>query len=91
MNHKDDSQADFEAQALRDRIAGLESQLQSQQSMIERLQSRQSEITDDARCAAAVRQLHASNERFQQFVENIREVFWIASADGQEIVFISPG
>jgi diguanylate cyclase (GGDEF)-like protein/PAS domain S-box-containing protein len=35
-------------------------------------------------------ELQESEERFRQMAENIREVFWMAGHDGQEILYISP-
>ena len=84
MSHQSDSITELEAQALRDRIAALEAQLQSQRALIENLQAAEPSVTDDVKLAD-------SNERFRQLVENIKEVFWICSADGNEIVFVSPG
>ncbi len=34
--------------------------------------------------------LRESEEKFRQLAENIREVFWITSADGQEVLYVSP-
>jgi PAS domain S-box-containing protein len=34
--------------------------------------------------------LHESEERFRQLAENIQEVFWMSSPDGDEILYISP-
>lgn len=34
--------------------------------------------------------LHESEERFRQLAENIQEVFWMSSPDGNEILYISP-
>jgi two-component system cell cycle sensor histidine kinase/response regulator CckA len=38
----------------------------------------------------AEEQLRQSEERFRQLAENIQEVFWITSADGYELVYLSP-
>ncbi len=35
-------------------------------------------------------QLAESEERFRQLAENIEEVFWITSADGNEMLYVSP-
>jgi PAS domain S-box-containing protein len=35
--------------------------------------------------------LRASEERFRQLVENIREVFWLSNVEKTEIVYVSPG
>jgi PAS domain S-box-containing protein len=34
--------------------------------------------------------LRDSEERFRQLAENISEVFWLASADGQQVLYVSP-
>jgi PAS domain S-box-containing protein len=34
--------------------------------------------------------LHASEERFRQVTENIREVFWMTNLDKSEMIYISP-
>ena len=35
--------------------------------------------------------LQASEEKFRQLAENIREVFWIGSPDWNKIFYVSPG
>lgn len=35
-------------------------------------------------------ELRASEERFRQLTEHLAEVFWITSADGKEMIYISP-
>ena len=35
-------------------------------------------------------ELHASEERFRQVAENIREVFWLSTADLSNVLYISP-
>ena len=39
---------------------------------------------------AAKRSMEESELRFRQLAENIREVFWLANADGSEMIYISP-
>lgn len=34
--------------------------------------------------------LRTSEERFRQMAENIREVFWLTSADGRQTIYVSP-
>lgn len=34
--------------------------------------------------------LRASEERFRQLAENVHEVFWMTSADGQKFLYVSP-
>jgi PAS domain S-box-containing protein len=41
--------------------------------------------------AVAKAELHESDERFRQVVENIGEVFWMTSLDKTEMLYISPG
>lgn len=38
----------------------------------------------------AVEELRASEERFRQLTENIREVFWMTSADLEQVLYVSP-
>jgi two-component system, sensor histidine kinase and response regulator len=45
------------------------------------------DVTPRIEAEQAMRQ---SDERFRQLAENIREVFWITSADGRETVYVSP-
>jgi PAS domain S-box-containing protein len=45
------------------------------------------DITDRKRAELA---LQASEEKFRQLAENIREVFWMTNATGDEILYISP-
>lgn len=40
---------------------------------------------------ASEKKLSEREERLQQLTENIKEVFWIISADGNEMIYISPG
>ena len=47
----------------------------------------QAEVTGRIRAEEALRE---SEARFRQLAENIREVFWITSADGQDVIYISP-
>ena len=37
------------------------------------------------------RELRESEERFRQFAEHIREVFWMTTADKRRMIYISPG
>jgi len=45
------------------------------------------DVSDRKRAEEAARR---SEERFRQLAENIREVFWITSLDGDEMVYVSP-
>ncbi len=38
----------------------------------------------------ALEELRASEERFRQLTENIREVFWMTSADFEQVLYVSP-
>jgi PAS domain S-box-containing protein len=38
----------------------------------------------------AEQDLRNSEEKFRQLAENVREVFWVAAPDGEEIVYVSP-
>ncbi|RMG35971.1 MAG: PAS domain S-box protein [Planctomycetota bacterium] len=38
----------------------------------------------------ALESLRESEERFRQLAENIREVFWMTSADGERVLYVSP-
>jgi len=38
----------------------------------------------------AEQQLRESEQRFRQLAENISEVFWITSADGRQMIYVSP-
>ncbi|HYG76353.1 MAG TPA: PhnD/SsuA/transferrin family substrate-binding protein [Planctomycetota bacterium] len=38
----------------------------------------------------AMAELHASEERFRQLAENIRQVFWISNPETSEILYVSP-
>jgi PAS domain S-box-containing protein len=46
------------------------------------------DVTDRKHAEEAVR---ASEEKFRQLTENIREVFWVSNATAREILYISPG
>ncbi|MBI5929367.1 MAG: GAF domain-containing protein [Chloroflexi bacterium] len=45
------------------------------------------DITDRRK---ALEELRASEERFRQLTENIREVFWMTSADFSQVLYVSP-
>ncbi len=45
------------------------------------------DVTDKKRAEQAARQ---SEDRFRQLAENIREVFWITSLNGAEMIYVSP-
>ncbi len=46
-----------------------------------------SETVDRQHSAAGMKR---NEERFRQLAENIDEVFWIASADGEQLIYVSP-
>ena len=48
-------------------------------------------IRDITRRKLAENALRASNEKFQQLVDNITDVFWIRSPDMREVRYLSPG
>jgi|GEM_PF-1342280 len=47
-------------------------------------------ITDITEQRKAERSILEREERFRSLAENIREVFWISSPDGDEVIYISP-
>lgn len=47
-------------------------------------------VRNDTERRHAIEALQESESRFRQLAENIQEVFWIASADGSRIDYISP-
>ena len=47
-------------------------------------------IRDITEQMKAEKALHESEQRFRQLAENLREVFWLSSLDGNQIYFISP-
>lgn len=47
-------------------------------------------IERTAELSAALDQLLASEQRFRQLAENIRQVFWMAARDWTEVLYVSP-
>jgi PAS domain S-box-containing protein len=72
--------------------------LYTEQNIITPVRDERGEIThfvaikqDITRRKEADQLLRASQERFQQLAENIKEVFWITNPEKSEIIYISPG
>ncbi len=42
-------------------------------------------------CRRAEEALHETEERFRQLAENIREIFWLMDARGDQVIYVSPG
>ncbi len=51
---------------------------------------RQLNETLEHRVAGRTAELRLSEERFRQMAENVREVFWLASADMRQMLYVSP-
>jgi len=47
-------------------------------------------INDITRRRRAEQALRDSEERFRQLAENVKDVFWVSSADGSEVQYVSP-
>jgi PAS domain S-box-containing protein len=47
-------------------------------------------LTDVTACKTAQEQLRQAEQQFRQLAENIHEVFWLASADQSEVLYVSP-
>jgi PAS domain S-box-containing protein len=62
---------------------------------LSRLPAAVEQATRAARESARRRQaeiaLRASETRFREMAENIRDVFWVASSDGKQLLYVSPG
>jgi PAS domain S-box-containing protein len=62
---------------------------------LSRLPAAVEQATRAARESARRRQaeiaLRASETRFREMAENIRDVFWVASPDGKQLLYVSPG
>jgi PAS domain S-box-containing protein len=48
------------------------------------------QLENERKLAEAETNLRASEERFRQLADNVREVFWLATADKSEILYASP-
>ncbi len=62
---------------------------------LSRLPAAVEQATRGARESARRRQaeiaLRASETRFREMAENIRDVFWVATPDGKQLLYVSPG
>jgi two-component system cell cycle sensor histidine kinase/response regulator CckA len=62
---------------------------------LSRLPAAVEQATRAARESARRRQaelaLHESEKRFREMAENIRDVFWVSSPDGKQLLYVSPG
>jgi PAS domain S-box-containing protein len=61
-------------------------------AMLEQIQQRDRELTGaNEQLELQGQQVRASEERFRQLAENIREVFWLTDVSKNAMIYISPG
>jgi PAS domain S-box-containing protein len=70
------------ASSMRDLLA------RSEERVADRTVQLQKQITERKHAEG---ELRASEERFRQLTDNIREVFWMTNADKSEVIYVSPG
>lgn len=71
-------------------VAYMFESLEEDKRLVNVISSMSSHLGCGIRRKQAEELLRQSEEKFRQLAENIQEVFWITSADGREIIYVSP-